>query len=76
MALWTLLRDWLWPRVFISYAHGDRDAVAAVVETMRRAGIRFWQDERDIRPADDWQDEIRQSIRRSLAVQRKVTLQA
>ena len=53
------------PRVFLSYAHADRDSVAAVDQWLRDRGARVEIDERDFIAGRDIRDEIVNAIRRA-----------
>ncbi len=42
------------PKVFLSYASEDRDAVEALADSLQSRGVRVWQDTQDLRAGDDW----------------------
>jgi hypothetical protein len=49
------------PRVFVSYAHADSDAVTGVIRALTAQGLKAWSDT-DIPPGEKWIDEIEKSI--------------
>lgn len=52
-------------KVFLSYAHEDRAAVRKLYLDLRSAGFTPWLDEEDILPGQDWELEIRRSMKDS-----------
>ena len=42
------------PKVFLSYASEDRDAVEALADQLEARGIKVWQDKQDLRAGDNW----------------------
>ncbi len=56
------------PLVFISYATADRAEALQVCEAIERRGARCWISFRDVRPGENYQEAIVQSIRTARAV--------
>jgi len=54
--------------VFLCHCSEDKPAVREVDRILKAAGFQPWLDEEDIRPARQWNNEIRESLRRSHAV--------
>jgi hypothetical protein len=52
------------PKVFLSYASEDRSAVSELGERLETRGIRVWQDERDLRAGDNWNNIVVNVIQR------------
>lgn len=52
-------------RVFLSYAHEDRDWVAEFAHSLSEEGVTGWFDASDILPGDRWQDRIEEALRAS-----------
>lgn len=50
------------PRVFISYAHEDRDLASRVFDALNKAEFEPWLDERDLDGGDEWDDRIREEL--------------
>jgi hypothetical protein len=42
------------PKVFVSYASEDRDAIETLAEQLESNGINVWQDAQDLRAGDNW----------------------
>ena len=47
------------PYLFLSYCHKDATQVYPLLETMTRAGYRFWYDDGN-HPGDEWPENIAQ----------------
>lgn len=56
------------PPVFISYATTDRAEALKVCKAIERRGIRCWLSLRDVRPGENYQEAIVQSLRAARAV--------
>lgn len=54
--------------VFISYNSIDREVAGNIAEQLKRAGLRVWFDQWELRPGLTWQDELEVNIQRSRAV--------
>jgi len=52
-------------RIFLCYASQDKPFVQALYDMLSRAGFKPWLDEKDLLPGQDWQLEIRKSVRNS-----------
>jgi TIR domain len=52
-------------KVFLCHSSTDKPAVRRLYDTLRAVNMRPWLDERDIRPGQDWDLEIRHAIRAS-----------
>lgn len=52
-------------KVFLIYAHTDKETVRKLHQRMVRDGIDVWLDARNLQPGQDWQQEIRRAILRS-----------
>jgi hypothetical protein len=50
------------PRVFISYAQADKDAVAGMIQALAGQGVKARSDE-GVAPGDNWVDEIENEIK-------------
>lgn len=50
------------PKIFLLYAHNDKEAVRKLHQRMVRDGIHAWLDAQDLQPGQDWQHEIRRAI--------------
>jgi hypothetical protein len=55
-------------RVFLCYAHQDRETVHKLYERLVRDGIHAWLDVERLRPGQDWEREIRKAILKSNVV--------
>jgi hypothetical protein len=55
-------------RVFLCYAHHDREAVHKLYERLARDGVRAWLDVERLRPGQEWEREIRKAIFKSNVV--------
>jgi hypothetical protein len=51
--------------VFLSYAHGDQEAVIRIYEDLRAAGLEPWMDKFSLGPGDVWKSEIDKAVRHS-----------
>src|SRR5512135_3733677 len=52
-------------KVFLCYAHTDKDAVRNLHARIRDNGIHAWLDAEDLQPGQNWQHEIRKAILKS-----------
>jgi formylglycine-generating enzyme required for sulfatase activity len=50
-------------KVFLSYAHADRDRVRTLYARLKREGVDVWLDKEKLLPGADWQLEIRKAVR-------------
>jgi hypothetical protein len=48
--------------VFISYVHKDARRVDELEDKLKAAGLEVWRDKAEIRPGQDWQQEIKRAI--------------
>jgi hypothetical protein len=55
-------------RVFLCYAHSDRETVRNLYNKIMEAGIHAWLDTEDLQPGQNWQHEIRKAILKSTVV--------
>jgi hypothetical protein len=55
-------------RVFLCYAHSDRETVRKLYSKIIEAGIHVWLDTEDLQPGQNWQREIRKAILKSNVV--------
>lgn len=55
-------------RVFLCYAHQDRETVHKLYERLVRDGIQVWLDVERLRPGQDWEREIRKAILKSKVI--------
>jgi TIR domain len=53
------------PRVFLCHATGDKARVRLLQNSLERAGVDAWLDERELIGGQDWDLEIRRALRRS-----------
>ncbi len=53
---------------FISYAHEDRGLATKFADLLREQGCSPWLDVWNLRPGDDWKDEIQEAIDRSKSI--------
>jgi len=51
--------------VFICYAKEDRKIARRLYDALKKAGVSPWMDEVDIRPGQNWKNEIHSAIKRS-----------
>ena len=49
-------------RVFLSYAHVDRDRVLPLYKKLKRAGLDPWLDEKDLYPGQPWRETVLNAI--------------
>jgi hypothetical protein len=56
------------PFVFLSYAHGDREAAALIRQQLSDAGIRVWDPMASLGPGDDWRATIQEAVKAADAV--------
>lgn len=49
-------------RIFLIYAHGDKEVVRKLHQRLIRDGINAWLDAQNLQPGQDWQHEIRKAI--------------
>lgn len=54
--------------VFISYAHEDRGLATKFADSLREQGCSPWLDIWNLRPGDDWKDEIQEALGRSKSI--------
>ena len=72
--LFSLSTKWNMPqskpasRVFLCYAHDDREIVHKLYDRLVRDGIQIWLDVERLRPGQDWEREIRKAILKSHVV--------
>ena len=72
--LFSLITKWNMPqskrtlRVFLCYAHNDRESVHKLYDRLVRGGIQAWLDVERLRPGQDWEQEIRKAILKSKVV--------
>lgn len=52
-------------KLFVSYAHKDKDLVDRLLPVLQGGGIEFWRDVEQLRIGQNWQDELRNAIRES-----------
>jgi hypothetical protein len=52
-------------RVFLCYAHSDRETVHNLYSKIKEVGIHIWLDSEDLQPGQNWQHEIRKAILKS-----------
>jgi TIR domain len=52
-------------RVFLCYAHDDREIVHKLYDRLLRDGIHAWLDVERLQPGQDWEREIRKAILKS-----------
>ena len=52
-------------KVFLCYAHHDKEAVHNLHARIRENGIHAWFDAEDLQPGQNWQHEIRKAILKS-----------
>lgn len=55
-------------RVFLCYAHQDRETIHKLYERLVRDGIQVWLDVERLRPGQDWEREIRKAILKSKVI--------
>lgn len=55
-------------RVFLIYAHGDKETVHDLYTNIVKNGIKAWLDAEKLLPGQDWEHEIRKAIIRSQVV--------
>lgn len=53
------------PRIFISYAHEDRELVERLYQQLCDAGFQPWMDDKNLLPGEIWMDSIRSAIEES-----------
>jgi hypothetical protein len=49
-------------KVFLSYAHADREAVRTLYARLKREGVDVWLDKEKLLPGQDWELEIRKAV--------------
>ena len=52
-------------RVFLCYAHRDKETIHDLYARITEAGIHAWLDSESLQPGQDWQHEIRKAILKS-----------
>ena len=52
----------LWPRVFISYAHEDRDLACMTFDALQKANFEPWLDTDALRGGELWDERIRDEL--------------
>ena len=52
-------------KVFLCYAHTDKEAVHILYTHIMEAGIHAWLDSEDLQPGQNWEHEIRKAILKS-----------
>jgi hypothetical protein len=50
------------PTVFLSYSREDSKIVDSIAKKLKNAGIRLWFDKVDLKPGDNWMQEIENSL--------------
>ncbi|NOH01088.1 MAG: TIR domain-containing protein [Chloroflexi bacterium] len=55
-------------KVFLCYAHADRDAVRALYTRLIHDGVDAWLDKENLLPGQDWELEIRKAVREASAI--------
>ena len=55
-------------RVFISYATKDRNRALSICESIEKRGIACWISCRDVRPGQNYQEEIARAVRNARAL--------
>ena len=55
-------------KIFLCYAHSDRDVVHNLYISMKDDGINAWLDSENLQPGQDWQHEIHRAILKSDAI--------
>lgn len=50
------------PKIFISYAHRDRDLASAIAQALKKADLEAWIDERSLSPGQNWIAEIEKAL--------------
>lgn len=49
-------------KVFISYAHANRDLAKKVSESLKHAGFTVWDSEEEVLPGDNWAEKIASAL--------------
>ena len=52
-------------KVFLCYAHSDKETVHNLYTRIMEAGIHAWLDSKDLQPGQNWEHEIRKAILKS-----------
>lgn len=52
-------------KVFLCYAHSDKETVHNLYTRIMEAGIHAWLDSEDLQPGQNWEHEIRKAILKS-----------
>jgi nucleoside 2-deoxyribosyltransferase len=52
-------------KVFVSHRHRDSAWAKSLVKQLQARGFEVWLDESELRPGDDWAEQIRQAVRES-----------
>src|SRR4051794_25853176 len=50
------------PRVFVAYAHEDREQAGNIFDALQDQGVDAWMDERKILPGQNWARAIRNAL--------------
>ncbi|MBV9617214.1 MAG: TIR domain-containing protein, partial [Ktedonobacteraceae bacterium] len=50
-------------RVFLSYAHADREVASRVQKDLLKRGIAIWRDLENVQAGHDWEEQVREAIR-------------
>ena len=52
-------------KVFLCYAHSDKESVHNLYTRIMETGIHVWLDSKDLQPGQNWEHEIRKAILKS-----------
>ena len=52
-------------KVFVSHRHRDSAWAKSLMKQLQARGFEVWLDESELRPGDDWAEQIRQAVRES-----------
>lgn len=51
--------------IFLSYSSHDRDWVTRFADSIEKSGIKLWFDMADLRPGDNWEEQVQKALRES-----------
>ena len=53
------------PQVFLAFSFKDKEFANWLAKTLQERGIRTWLASQEIKPSDDWQSKVKESLKKS-----------